>query len=117
MYQLLIKNGHIVDGTGNPWFRADLVVENGKIVAFGQHITENAEHAIDASGLIVAPGFIDLHTHSDSTILTNNRATSSIMAGVTTEAVGNCGGSILRVHPYLPSDSPEETSKRRDILD
>ena len=102
MYQLLVKNGHIVDGTGNPWFRADLVVENGKIVALGHHITENAEHSIDASGLIVAPGFIDLHTHSDSTILTNNRATSSIMAGVTTEAVGNCGGSIYGFTPtYL----------------
>lgn len=102
MYQLLVTNGRIIDGTGNPWYKADLAVTNGRIVALNPNLTESAEHIIDASKLTVSPGFIDLHTHSDSTIATNNKATSSIMAGVTTEAIGNCGSSMYGFSPnYL----------------
>jgi len=93
MYDTLFKNGRIVDGTGNPWFKADVAVIEGKVAAIGRQVAGEAERVIDASGLVVTPGFIDLHTHSDRSIRTNNKATSSIMAGVTTEAVGNCGGS------------------------
>ena len=99
MYDILFKNGCVADGTGNPWFRADLAVAEGKIAALGRRLTCKAGRVIDASGLVVAPGFIDLHTHSDRTIMTNNRATSSIMAGVTTEAVGNCGSSAYGFTP------------------
>ena len=94
MSEILFKNGRIVDGTGNPSYKADIVISEGKIRSVKQNITYKTERVIDVSGLIVAPGFIDLHTHSDRTIVSNNRATSSIMAGVTTEAVGNCGSSI-----------------------
>lgn len=102
MYDIVFKNGRVVDGTGNPWFRADVAVAEGKIAAVGRHIGDEAERVIDASGLVVAPGFIDLHTHTDRSILTNKRATSTIMAGVTTEGVGNCGSSAYCFTPeYL----------------
>ncbi len=108
MYQLLVRNGHILDGTGNPWYKGDLAIADGKIAVLDQNLTENAEHSIDAANLVVAPGFIDLHTHSDSTIMTNNKTMSSIMAGVTTEAIGNCGGSVYGFSP----DHLENLQKR-----
>lgn len=94
MYDLIIKNGRIVDGTGNPWIKADLAVSNGKIATIRKSMQNDAQRIIQANGLVIAPGFIDIHTHTDSAIVTNNKATSSIMAGVTTEAIGNCGGAI-----------------------
>jgi len=108
MYDILFKNGRILDGTGNPWFKADLAVANQRIVALGRHLTRGAERVIDASGLTISPGFIDLHTHTDRTIIQNNRATSSVMAGVTTEGVGNCGSSA-----YCFSEEYLETLRNR----
>jgi N-acyl-D-amino-acid deacylase len=93
MYDKVFKNGIIIDGTGNPWIKADLAISEGKIALVGRHIAAEADRVIDASGLVITPGFIDLHTHTDRSILTSNRAMSSIMAGVTTEGVGNCGSS------------------------
>jgi N-acyl-D-amino-acid deacylase len=107
MGEILFKNGIIVDGTGNPWFKADLVVAKGRIAAINQKLTFKADRVVDATGLVIAPGFIDLHTHSDRTIMTNNKASSSIMAGVTTEAVGNCGSSAYG----FSRDSPELHSR------
>jgi len=94
MYDLIFKGGRVVDGTGNPWFKADVAVRDGRIAAVATRIDEDAGMVLDASGLVVAPGFIDIHTHTDRTILKHRRATSSIMAGVTTEAVGNCGSAV-----------------------
>ena len=91
MYDLIIQNGKIIDGSGNPWFRADLAVQDGKIVKIARKIEGEAKRIIDAKGLTVAPGFCDLHTHSDESILYNHYAKSSIHAGVTTEGVGQCG--------------------------
>ncbi|MDD9983334.1 MAG: amidohydrolase family protein, partial [Gammaproteobacteria bacterium] len=71
MYDLLIRNGRVVDGTGNPWFRADLGVKDGSIAAIGR-IADKAERVIDAEGLYVAPGFIDVHCHADFTVLDPN---------------------------------------------
>ena len=85
MYDLIIQNGKIIDGSGNPWFRADLAVQDGKIVKIARKIEGEAKRIIDAKGLTVAPGFCDLHTHSDESILYNHYAKSSIHAGVTTE--------------------------------
>ena len=65
MYDLLIKNGTVVDGTGAPRFQADVAVKDGKIARIAPEIAEEAETVIDAKGLVVAPGFIDTHTHSD----------------------------------------------------
>jgi N-acyl-D-aspartate/D-glutamate deacylase len=88
-YDLLIRNGRIVDGTGNPWFSADLAIRGDRIVAIGA-LPENAKarRVIDAKGLIVAPGFIDMHSHSDWTLFEDGSAPSKIRQGVTTEVLG-----------------------------
>lgn len=93
MFNFVLENGLIIDGSGSPWFKADVGIEGGKIEALGNLKCERAEHRIDLKGLVVTPGFIDPHSHSDVTILKNNTALSSLQQGITTECVGNCGGS------------------------
>ncbi len=93
MYDLIIKNGQVVDGSGRPAFQSDIAIKNGKIVKIESSIPGNGENIIDASNLVVCPGFIDIHSHTDATITTNSRAESKIRQGVTTEVVGNCGMS------------------------
>jgi len=92
-FDLVIKNGFVIDGTGNPWFRADIGISGGKIVKASRLGTVKAEKFIDAKELVVSPGFIDIHSHSDLTLLINPRAESKIRQGVTTEVIGNCGSS------------------------
>lgn len=92
LLDLVVKSGLVVDGTGNPWFLADVCIDKGRIVKLGHAESDPAE-AIDASGLIVSPGSIDIHSHSDFTLVANPRAESKIRQGVTTEVVGNCGDS------------------------
>ena len=87
--RLAIRGGTVVDGTGAPGRRADLLVEDGRIADLGSFDVEAFE--IDATGMLVAPGFVDLHSHSDYTLLVDPRAVSAIHQGVTTEVVGNCG--------------------------
>ena len=91
MYDLIIRNGKIIDGSGNPWFRGNIAIQDGKIVNITRGEIGEAAKSIDASNLTVTPGFCDLHTHSDQTILFNKYARSSLHAGVTTEGVGQCG--------------------------
>jgi N-acyl-D-amino-acid deacylase len=93
MSDLLIKNGSIIDGTGSPARKADITIRNGKIASIGPAATINVDKIIDASGLVVCPGFIDIHSHTDFTIAVNPKAESKIRQGVTTEIVGNCGMS------------------------
>jgi N-acyl-D-amino-acid deacylase len=93
VYDVLIKNGQIVDGTGNPWFKADIAIASGKIVKIGRGLQGEAKTIIDASGRIVSPGFIDAHTHSDFNVLADPLCQSTIQQGVTTQVVGNCGSS------------------------
>lgn len=87
-YDLLIVHGHIIDGTGSPWREGSVAIRNGKIVAIGRLVDARARRVIDADGLVVAPGFIDLHTHSDFTLLVDGDAQSKIRQGVTTEIIG-----------------------------
>ena len=97
MYDIVLRNGRIVDGSGNPWFKADVGIKGGKIACVGDLSDAEAQETIDVNGLVVAPGFIDSHSHTDWTILKNNDAWSSIQQGVTTELVGNCGMSQFPV--------------------
>ncbi len=93
LLDMIVKSGRVVDGTGNPWFKADVGIKDGKIVEVGKLASNTADEVIEAKGLIVSPGFIDMHTHSDFPLLINPRAESSVRQGVTTEVIGNCGYS------------------------
>ena len=99
MDDILIKGGEIIDGTGAPAWRADIALRGGRIAAIEDGRTDSAARVIDAEGRIVAPGFIDIHTHSDFTLPLNPLAEAKIRQGVTTEVVGNCGFSVA---PALP---------------
>src|SRR5262249_17524827 len=87
-YDLVITNGRVVDGTGNPWFHCDVGIKGDKIVAVGRIPEGKAKRTIDAKGLVVAPGFIDMHSHSDDLLLEDGHAQSKIRQGVTTEVLG-----------------------------
>ena len=90
MLDLVVKNGRIVDGTGNPWFYGDVGIKDGVIIGIGR-IEQESREVIDAQGRVVSPGFIDGHTHSDLMILDNPCSEIKLQQGVTTEVVGNCG--------------------------
>ena len=95
---ILIKGGNVLDGTGSPWLRADIGIGDGRISKVGV-VAAHAKKTIEASGFVVAPGFVDLHTHNDLTILAHPDAESYVMQGVTTACVGNCGLSIAPANP------------------
>ncbi len=93
MCDLLIKNGHVIDGSGSPAYLSDIAIKKGKIKRMGTLLDINCDQVIDASNQIVCPGFIDIHSHTDATIMINPKAESKIRQGITTEIVGNCGMS------------------------
>ena len=93
----MILNGKIVSGTGNPWFYGDLAVVKGKIVRIGRLSREKAARIIDASGCMVAPGFIDGHGHSDLVFFSRPEAEQKVLQGVTTEVVGMDGLSVAPI--------------------
>ncbi|ALS27684.1 D-aminoacylase [Paenibacillus sp. 32O-W] len=97
MLDLLIKNGRVVDGTGNPWYFGDVGIKDGLIAATGR-LDQESREVIDAEGKVIAPGFIDGHCHSDLLILDQPFSEVKMQQGVTTEVVGNCG---LAPAPYL----------------
>ena len=92
-YDLLIRNARVVDGTGNPWYRADVAVSGGKIAAVGDLSSASATRSLDARGRVIAPGFIDVHTHVEGGIEKVPGAENYVTDGVTTVVTGNCGGS------------------------
>src|SRR5262245_53985444 len=93
MLDLKIEGAQVIDGTGAPGARTDVGVRDDVIVALGDLSREHAGRALNASGKVLAPGFIDMHSHSDWALWENHRAESKIRQGVTTEVVGNCGFS------------------------
>jgi len=102
-YELVIKNGYVADGSGNPWYKADVGIKDGRIATIGSINEKDSYRFINAKDLIVSPGFIDLHNHSDLSILARPFCESNIMQGITTAVVGNCGISMAPINKvYLP---------------
>ena len=99
-YDVVVRNGHIVDGTGSPWYAADIGIRAGKIAAMGHLEGAAARRSIDAHGMVVAPGFIDMLGQSELTILVDPRLPSKIFQGITTEITGE-GGSIAPLNDAI----------------
>ncbi len=97
MFDLIVKNGQIVDGTGQPTFKGDIGVRKDRITLVGDLSTAEARETIDAKDRVVAPGFVDLHTHSDWTLMVDPRAESHVRQGVTTVVIGQCGSSLAPI--------------------
>src|SRR5438477_3710767 len=91
-FDLVVKGGRLADGTGNPSYLGDLAIRGGRIVAVGVLPAHQAARTIDATGLVVAPGFVDMHNHSDEALLVDGDGQSMIRQGVTTVVLGE-GGS------------------------
>lgn len=100
-YDIVIRNARVIDGSGNPWFRADIGIRGGKIVTIGPLTKASADRTIDAQERIVAPGFIDVHTHIERTVEKIPRGDNYLLDGVTTVVTGNCGGSELKVADWF----------------
>jgi N-acyl-D-amino-acid deacylase len=98
---IIIKNGRILDGTGNSWFYGDVAIKNGRIYKIGHLDSLTSTRVIDAKGMIVAPGFIDVHTHIEGDEYKNPTADNFIHDGVTTVVTGNCGSSNVDIRRYL----------------
>ncbi|HXU36800.1 MAG TPA: D-aminoacylase [Blastocatellia bacterium] len=99
-YDVVITNGRIVDGTGNPWFYGDVAIRGDRIVKVGRIVPAQAKRTIDARGLIVAPGFIDMLGQSEQNLLIDPRAESKVFQGITTEVTGE-GGSAAPLNDYI----------------
>ena len=100
MYDLVVRDGKVFTGAGNPWFKADVAVKEGKIVEVGK-ILGDAKEVIDARGLAVSPGFIDLHDHSDYTIMVNREADSKVHMGVSTTVFASCGSGAAPLNEKM----------------
>jgi N-acyl-D-amino-acid deacylase len=112
-YDIIIKNGKIIDGAGNPWYLGEIGVENGKITKIAPKIKDDAKKVIDANGLIVCPGFIDIHSHTDYFLPVGRGQESTLYQGVTTAVVGMCGDGMAPI----PEGKEEEFRKRIGIID
>ena len=109
-YDILIRNGKIIDGTGNSWFYGDIGIREGKIIKVGNLADAAASKIINATGLIVCPGFIDVHTHIEGEEIMNPTADNFIYDGVTTVITGNCGASRVNIGKYLQMIDSLKTS-------
>lgn len=100
-YDILIRDARVVDGTGNPWFRANVGVRGGQIAGIGRLDRKTADLVIEAAGRVLAPGFIDVHTHVEGTVETIPRADNFLLDGVTSVITGNCGSSEVQLGSWF----------------
>jgi N-acyl-D-amino-acid deacylase len=102
-YTLVLRNGRVIDGAGNAWFYGDVAMKGDKIAFVGTLKPDayTAEHELDVRGLVIAPGFIDVHSHADDDLYKLPQAENFIRDGVTTLVCGNCGGSMKDVGEYF----------------
>ena len=100
-FDILIRNARIIDGSGNAWFRGDVAVKEGRIAAVGRLEKATADKTIDAHERVVAPGFIDVHTHVEGNVERNPRGDNFLLDGVTTVITGNCGSSELNLTAWF----------------
>ncbi|MGD8176296.1 N-acyl-D-amino-acid deacylase family protein [Marinimicrobium sp. ARAG 43.8] len=105
-YHTLIRAARVVDGTGSAEYRADVAIQDNRVVRIAPSIEEPAEHEVDAEGLVLAPGFIDVHTHDDLEVIHNPQMTAKLSQGVTSVIVGNCGISASPVRLDGPPPDP-----------
>jgi len=115
-YDFIISGAHVVDGTGAPWYAADIGIAGDRIAAIGDLSKASAAKRVNAAGLIVSPGFIDLQGQSEFNILVDNRAASKITQGVTTEITGE-GTSIAPVNDRMRKDGEDAAKKYGVALD
>jgi len=111
-YDVVIRGGRIVDGTGNPWFAGDVAIKGGRIAAVGSAgglANATAARVIDATGLVVAPGFIDLHTHSDTSLLADANAQSKVRQGVTVDVLGE--STSVAPRDGLPAETSDAVTQ------
>ena len=106
-YDIFIKNGKVIDGAGNPWYKSDVGIKEGKIVKIGRNLRNDAECVINAENLIISPGFIDMHSHTDYILPVNNNAAAFVRQGITTCVIGMCGDGLAP----MPAEKLEEGKK------
>src|SRR5215471_7728911 len=113
-YDVVIANGKIVDGSGNPWFYANVAIEKGHIARIGKFDPTLGKRVIDAKGMVVAPGFIDLHTHTDVTVLADGNAESKVRQGVTLDVIGE-SQTVAPLKGGVLEEYKEEAKRRSGV--
>jgi N-acyl-D-amino-acid deacylase len=113
-YDVVIANGKIVDGSGNPWFYGNVAMENGRIARVGKFDPRLGKRVIDAKGMVVAPGFIDLHTHTDMPVLADGNAESKVRQGVTLDVIGE-SQTVAPLKGGVLEEYKEEAKRRAGV--
>src|ERR1700690_2201251 len=114
-FDIVITNGHIVDGTGSPWYSGDVGIRDGRIAAIGNLSAATRKRTIDAAGKVVAPGFIDMLGQSETTILVDPRLPSKIYQGITTEITGEGGSAAPLTKAIVETDRPYYAHYKIDV--
>jgi N-acyl-D-amino-acid deacylase len=113
-YDVVIANGKIVDGSGNPWFYGNVAIENGRIARIGKFDPTLGKRVIDAKGMVVSPGFIDLHTHTDMPVLADGNAESKVRQGVTLDVIGE-SQTVAPLKGGVLEEYKEEAKRRAGV--
>ena len=114
MFDLVLKGGKVFTGAGNPWFKGDVAIKDGVIAEIG-FFKNGSKEVIDVEGLAVAPGFIDIHDHSDFTILANREADSKVHMGVSTIVYASCGGGAAPLNEDMRKEITSSNSFLKNV--